>query len=236
MTPKDLLEDILERTRKVKQTGGNPLVVLDLDGTLFDNGPRTWQLVAEALEEGGFETERKQLNDMSNRFLPYLVTDFLTQAGILGEEMVEQVKKYWFERFFTDRYQEYDVPLEGSVAFVKELYEAGATMVYLTGRDVPGMLSGCADSLRANGFPVGLIRTMMILKPDFKTADLSFKTEAASFISQTGTVVAAFDNEPGNCNLFLKSWPDALSVFLNTTCAPNPPPLLDGVVTIERFE
>jgi hypothetical protein len=236
MTPKELLEDILRRARTVKEAGGNPLVVLDLDGTLFDNGPRTWKLVAEALEEGGFEAERKKLNATSNRFLPYLVADFLKQAGLHGDDLVDQVKKYWFSRFFTDRYQEYDVPLEGSVAFVKALYEAGVTMVYLTGRDVPGMLSGCTESLRANGFPVGLIRTMMILKPDFETEDLVFKKEAASFISQTGTVVAAFDNEPGNCNLFLNSWPDALSVFLDTTCGPNPPALLDGVLSIERFE
>ena len=235
MKPKDLLEDVLNRARAVKEAGGNPQVVLDLDGTLFDNGPRTWKLVAEALEEGGFKEEREKLSAISNRFLPYLVTDFLSQAGIEGDEIVEHVKKYWFDRFFTDRYQQHDVPLEGSVAFVKELYEAGATMVYLTGRDVPGMLSGCAESLRASGFPVGLIRTMMILKPDFETADLVFKTEAASFISETGTVVAAFDNEPGNCNLFRESWPDALSVFLDTTCAPNPPALLDGVVTLKRF-
>ena len=60
------------------------------------------------------------------------------------------------------------------------------------------------------GFPVGLVRTMMVLKPDFETKDLAFKTEAADFISQTGTVVAGFDNEPGNCNLFLDKWPEAL--------------------------
>lgn len=236
MEPKKLLNEILLRTREVKQSGGHPLVVLDLDGTLFDNGPRTWQLVAEALEEGGYEAERQRLNELSNRFLPYLVADFLAQAQISNEDTVEYVKKFWFERFFTDRYQEYDVPLEGSVSFVKELYAAGATMVYLTGRDVPGMLTGCAQSLRANGYPVGLMRTMMILKPDFETKDLVFKKEAAEFISQSGTVVAAFDNEPGNCNLFLDAWPKAFSVFIDSTCAPNPPPLAQGVHTIERFE
>ena len=146
------------------------------------------------------------------------------------------VKEYWFNRFFTDKYQEYDLPMEGSVAFVNTLYKAGATIAYLTGRDVPGMLVGCADSLRANGYPVGLIRTMMILKPDFETKDLDFKKEAGQFLSQSGTVVAALDNEPGNCNLFLDIWPDSLSVFVDTTCAPNPPALNEGVLTIDRFE
>ena len=235
MEPKQLLEKILERVHSVKQTGDNPLVVLDLDGTLFDNGPRTWRLVAEALEEGGYTEARERLNGVSDRMLPYLVTDFLAEAGITDESTVASVTKYWFERFFTDEYQKLDLPLEGSIDFVKALYEAGATMVYLTGRDVPGMLVGCTDALRAGGYPVGLERTMMILKPDFETKDLVFKTEAADFISKTGTVVAAFDNEPGNCNLFLEKWPNAYSVLLDTTCAPNPPELNSEVLTIKNF-
>ncbi len=235
MEPKQLLEKILERIESVKESGGNPQVVLDLDGTLFDNGPRTWCLVAEALEQGGYTDAREKLNGVSNRMLPYLVTDFLAQAGVEDKAIIESVTKYWFERFFTDEYQKLDLPLEGSVEFVNALYDAGATLVYLTGRDVPGMLVGCADALRAGGYPVGLARTMMVLKPDFETKDLAFKTEAADFISQTGTVVAAFDNEPGNCNLFLEKWPDAYSVFLDTTCAPNPPELNSAALTIKNF-
>ena len=235
MEPKQLLAKILERIESVKEVGGNPQVVLDLDGTLFDNGPRTWTLVAEALEKGGYTEARESLNGVSDRMLPYLVTDFLAKAGIEDEAIVEFVKQYWFERFFTDEYQKLDLPLEGSVDFVKTLYDAGATMVYLTGRDVPGMLVGCSDALRTGGYPVGLVRTMMVLKPDFETKDLVFKTEAADFISKAGTVVAAFDNEPGNCNLFLDKWPDAYSVFLDTTCAPNPPELSSGIHTIKNF-
>ena len=235
MEPKQLLAKILERIESVKASGGNPQVVLDLDGTLFDNGPRTWCLAAEALEQGGYKEARERLNTVSNRMLPYLVTDFLAQAGITDEAIVESVTKYWFERFFTDEYQKLDLPLEGSVDFVKAVYDAGATMVYLTGRDVPGMLVGCTDSLRTNGYPVGLVRTMMVLKPDFETKDLAFKTEAADFISRTGTVVASFDNEPGNCNLFADKCPDAFNVFLDTTCAPNPPVLSNTVHTIKNF-
>ena len=236
MEPAALLEDLLGRVRAVRAGGELPQVIFDLDGTLFDNGPRTWRLVAEALDAGGHQEARERLNSVSDRMLPYLVTDFLQKADIVGDEVVEEVKAYWFERFFSDEYQHYDYPMEGSVQFVQRLYEAGATIVYLTGRDVPGMLVGCADALRASGYPVGLTRTMMMLKPDSKTKDLAFKQEACGFLSETGTVVAAFDNEPGNCNLFLKSWPDACSVFLATTHAPNPPALESGVVQISQFE
>ena len=182
-------------------------MVFDLDGTLFDNGPRTWKLVTEALEEGGYTEERQRLSDVSNRMLPYLVSDFLNGAGITDESIIKYATDYWFKGFFTDAYQKLDVPLEGSVDFANKIYNAGATLVYLTGRDVPGMLVGCTYSLRSGGFTVVFVRTMMVLKPDFETKDLAFKTEAADFISQTGTVVAGFDNEPGNCNLFLDKWP-----------------------------
>ena len=108
-------------------------------------------------------------------------------------------------------------------------------MVYLTGRDVPGMLVGCAASLRAHGFPVGLNRTILLMKPDFETRDLEYKREATQFLSSTGKTVAAFDNEPGNCNLFADVWSEGRSVFVKTTWAPNPPPLHDAVITVDGF-
>ena len=235
MNSKALLEEILADIAACLEKGQNPQVIFDLDGTLFDNGPRTWNLVAECLETEGLNVEREKLNQASQYRLPYLVTDLLSSVGIDNSDVVEKVNKYWFDRFFTDEWQARDEALEGAREFVDAVYASGATVVYLTGRDVPGMLAGCAASLRACGFPVGLTRTILLMKPDFETPDLDYKREATKFLHVTGTTVAAFDNEPGNCNLFAETWPEGRSVFVKTTWAPNPPPLRDDVLTVDGF-
>ena len=235
MNPKALLEAILAEVATALDAGQNPQVIFDLDGTLYDNGPRTWNLVAACLEQEGLSDEREKLDQASKYRLPYLVTDLLSRVGIDDAGVVEKVKKFWFDRFFTDEWQSRDEPLEGARDFVQSVYDAGATVVYLTGRDVPGMLVGCAASLRAHGFPVGLIRTILLMKPDFETRDIEYKREATQFLSSTGKTVAAFDNEPANCNLFADVWSEGRSVFVKTTWAPNPPPLHDAVITVDGF-
>ena len=128
------------------------------------------------------------------------------EMGLEDEELIKAASKYWFERFFTDAYQAHDIPMVGAPKFVNELYSEGATVVYLSGRDSPGMLVGCAASLREHGFPVGLTNTAIVLKPDFETPDPVFKEEACRFMAEMGEVVATIDNEPGNVNLFQRQF------------------------------
>ena len=142
---------------------------------------------------------------------------------------------YWFDRFFTDHYQHYDTTLEGAVPYVKELYAAGAYIVYLTGRDAPGMLVGCCESLRRHGFPMGVVRTQLIMKPDFDIPDPVFKEEACGFIDTLGHVVGSFDNEPGNCNIFQDKWPKACNVFMDTQRASMEERPVPEVHTITDF-
>ena len=65
--------------------------------------------------------------------------------NLATDDRLENIMPYWFDRFFTDHYQHYDTTLEGVVPYVKELYAAGAYIVYLTGRDAPGMLVGAVN-------------------------------------------------------------------------------------------
>ncbi|MCP4502952.1 MAG: haloacid dehalogenase-like hydrolase [Deltaproteobacteria bacterium] len=230
-----LLDSVLSPTLAALEKGERPVVVFDLDATLFDNGPRTWQILLELSEHQDLPELRKAVDKMPRTCLPYLLKDTLSNIGFGDEDFGKIAFKFWFERFFTDDYQRYDEPLPGAVHFAKELYEKGAHLVYLTGRDSPGMLAGCASSLRQQGFPVGQVRTNMILKPDFETADLDFKADAVHFISGLGKMVAAFDNEPGNCNLFKKSWPSAVVGFIQTQSAPGAPKLDENIVLFNDF-
>lgn len=230
-----LLSQLLDRVHRCVAEQRTPVVVFDLDHTLFDNAPRTWQILTEFAERCGHAALRQSLDRLPHLGLPYLLGETLSRCGIHDETIHRDAFVFWRERFFTDAYQRYDVPLTGSVRFVQQLYAAGAQVTYLSGRDAPGMLVGCTEALRQHGFPVGLVRTCIVLKHDFDTPDLDFKADAVDYINTQGLVIASFDNEPGNCNLFQESWPSAANVYVRTAHAPNPPKLIDGIISISDF-
>lgn len=74
------------------------------------------------------------------------------------------------------------------------------------------------------------------MKPAFEEGDTDFKARLLEPLAELGHVVASFDNEPVNCNLFLKRWPEAASVLLDTLCAPGSPPIDPGVESIRTFD
>lgn len=211
------------------------MIVFDLDGTLFDNGPRTWQILVDFAEAEGHEPLRRALDGMPRRNLPYLLRETLFRLGFHDSALVERAGAFWRQRFFTDDFQRFDEPIPGAVRYAKELFAAGATLVYLSGRDAPNMLVGCAAALRQHGFPVGIPRTAIVLKHAFEDSDLEFKRDALEFMEHLGTVAGTFDNEPANCNLFAARWPDAVHFFIETAHAPDPPPLHPAVGRLADF-
>ncbi|MDX9723179.1 MAG: haloacid dehalogenase-like hydrolase, partial [Myxococcota bacterium] len=139
------------------------------------------------------------------------------------------------KRFFTDTYQRFDFPLPGAKRFVEAVHRAGATVCYLTGRDVGRMLVGTTESLRQYGFPVGIVGTMTIVKTDFKLDDAAFKHETVDYLQRLGSVVAVFENEPENANMFLGEFPYAESFLLNTHHRPDAPALHERIHVIQDF-
>ena len=62
----------------------------------------------------------------------------------------------------------------------------------------------------------------------------------AAYLKETGDHTfldeqVPFDNEPGNCNLFLQRWPDAVVGLLDTHCAPGAPALDARCPVIKDF-
>jgi hypothetical protein len=155
----------------------------------------------------------------------YLVTDSLRQIGVDHPELAERAETYWKERFFSDAYLKHDIAIEGSVELARACYEAGANLVYFTGRDLPFMGIGSFQSIRDLGYPIGVVGTELVCKPDAKIPDELFKRTEGPKLKRVGHVVAAFDNEPANCNAFLEMNPDAEVVFVDTQHLPGAPPL-----------
>jgi hypothetical protein len=233
-----LLRSIVGRVRTdASARGPAPVVVFDLDGTLMDNRPRTAAILREFAQTIGDEDA-----EVAQRFracapdaLAYLLTDSLAGMGITKSDLVARVETFWRDRFFGDEHLKHDVAIDGAVEFTKACYEAGAIVVYMTGRDLPLMGIGSFRSLRDLGFPIGLPGTELVLKPDANMPDEAFKRLEAPKLARVGTIVAVFDNEPANCNTLLEMNPGCHSVLLDTQHLPGAPPLDARVQVIANF-
>ena len=235
---RDFLQDLVERSRHDAASGAPPpVLVFDLDGTLMDNRPRSAAILREigALWSSRHPDAAERLRGASPDSLAYLLKDSLRLLGVTAHELVAEAEEYWKSRFFKDEHLVHDVAIEGAVDFARDVYGRGATLVYLTGRDLPHMGLGTFRSLRDLGFPIGVAGTEVILKPNAEMPDEAFKRGVAPALRRIGKVIAAFDNEPGNCNVFLEAYPACASVLVDTQHMPGAPALASGVHVIASF-
>lgn len=233
------LVKILSDVRGAYNKQERPVVIFDLDGTLFDNRPRTLTILREYAEEQLASVRPDAaavIRKMTPQQVRYQLTETLVGAGVTENAVVNNAAVFWSERFFKDEYLKYDKPVAGVVAYVRTLYSNGARVVYLTGRDAPRQLIGTVRALRDNGFPIGIQGTELIMKPTSKTQDAIFKQQVTNYLRHYGKVIATFDNEPANANVFRRAFPSATVVVFDAPHSPNPPPLLPKVDKVASFE
>ena len=231
-----LLHSIVTRCRPEKG-GPTPVVVFDLDGTLMDNRPRTSTILREfaATLPPADHDAQARLAGAAPDSLAYLLTDSLARLGVTRTDVIARAEAFWKERFFADEHLRHDVEVAGSVAFARACYEAGAVLVYMTGRDLPLMGLGTFKSLRDLGYPIAVPGTELVLKPDANIPDEAYKRLEGPKLSRVGKIVAVFDNEPANCNTLLEMHPECTSVLLDTQHLPGAPPLHPDVKVIADF-
>jgi hypothetical protein len=234
---RELLDRILSRCVHSPGRTAPPVVVFDLDGTLMDNRPRTCAILRDLAPRWREKAPAAaaRLETVEPDQLAYLLTDSLMALGIRSTELVAEAEVFWRGRFFTDDDIRHDVEVPGAVAFARDCYDAGANLVYLTGRDLPLMGIGTFRSLRDLGFPIGVAGTELVLKPDAAMPDEAFKRLAGPTLARLGQVVAIFDNEPANCNVLLSQNAEADSVLLDTQHLPGAPALDPKVSVIKDF-
>jgi hypothetical protein len=237
MMTKRQVSALFDKVSATRAAGRDPIVVLDLDGTLYNNQHRTLRILQEFAHAHGAENPGlvAAVDSLSPDQVRYAMTDTLGAAGLAEPEVLAAARQYWLDRFFTDAYLGYDLPTPGAVAFVHLIHKAGGVPAYLTGRDAPNMLIGTVRALQRDGFPVGTVGTRIILKEDFPTPDYEYKARVIKSLRRMGDVVGAFDNEPGLCNLFQEAYPEASVFWLDAPHAPDPPLLDDRVEVIADF-
>ena len=213
------------------------MVVFDLDGTLYDNRPRSLQILFEYGEEvrDEYPDVAEALTKLDTDRIRYLLSDTLRDCGLSQVDVVRDITHYWRERFFTDEYCSYDVPTEGAADYVRACYDAGGNIVYLTGRDVPGMLIGTVSSLRDDGFPLGIAGVELVLKPDATLPDEAFKRSALPTLERLGRIVGFFDNEPANCNTARTLFPEAEVALIDSQKVPGAPDLVADIELVSDF-
>lgn len=215
-----------------------PIVVFDLDSTLFSTAARNFRILAEFVETHGrgdarlssiFATLREQ--DMG-----WNVRDDLQRRGFDDEVLLRRLRGFWASRFFSDRYLLYDRPVPGAVEYVHACHDRGALVYYLTGRHVGGMEVGTVRALTQHGFPFWRGRCVLHLKPSSEMGDRAFKDDALADVrSYRGEVVATFENEPGNANMFARGFPRALHFLMLTIHSPDAEPPAPELVACKDF-
>lgn len=224
--------------------GERPTVVLDLDDTLFrSNQTRSWSIMQAWLAERPdlHWDIRRTLSTMKPESLAYGLRDTFAKAGGLDLSRPEvaaalkDLEAYWQPRFFSNEWVLIDPVHHGALAFAKLLYDLGANIAYVTGRDEPRMGIGTRTAIANSGLPPLSSRVKLFLKPNKDVDDAEFKHSVCATLSAWGRVVATFDNAPANCVVFAKAFRHALNVFVDTVYPNHPVEVVDGLYRIFDF-
>ncbi len=240
-----ILSGVMAVTKQLVRQGRKPVVVFDLDHTIYEAGSRHKAIMLEFARQNRVRYSR--MEQKVSRWIPdetpYEISGTFDSLGIKEPSERERAKRFWVDRFFSNDYVAHDKPIAGALAYVNRIKKAGAVIVYLTSRTDELMRPGSIESLRTWGYPAPPEHAILMMKPRaFKKSEdyrrgVNFKgTETIrQSIAAHGEVVALFDNEPDNVNSMARIFPDALTVFLDTKHSTKPIEVETGIPWIQNF-
>ena len=211
------LNEILKLSQVNAAQNKRTLAVFDLDSTLFNVSTRTQKILEQF-------AELHQLDELKK--IEILHTDWGIKEAVLRQgynleehaDLLNELRDFWHQRFFSNEYLQYDVPYAGAIEFVLEMAATGAQIFYLTGRDQVRMGQGSKDVLLKWGFPCE--GEQLILKPVKTMNDELFKRDwFLRFDRKLFDKIYFFENEPVIINAVLEHVPDVEVIFLDTTHA-----------------
>jgi hypothetical protein len=221
------LRKILEKVKETsaqKSQDKKSLVVFDLDSTLFDVSPRIQRILQDFGNNPEYQTRFPDgcriLQNIETQRSDWGFKDALIRAGLDGHhpDFYQALKESWKKTFFSNEYLKYDVPYNGALEFVQALYEAGADIVYLTGRDVARMGVGTDQILLHWKFPLDQKRALSCLKPQKEMDDAKFKSDFfAKIPANTYSNIWLFENEPVNIHLVRNDHTHVEIIYFDST-------------------
>jgi len=219
------LHDVFSALRSAAENGEQPCCVFDLDSTLLNSRQRSFRILQRFVSVQGqrFPGLAERVAEIREDELGYSVFAPLEGSSFLTPLLRRDLKRFWGKRFFTSRWCADDRPISGAVDYVRACHVAGARILYVTARDTPQMEEGTRICLSREGFPAFEDpRVELQMKPSEGGQDENFKAVAIAALQRRDLkVVATFENEPGNANLFAKGFPGALHFLLETVHSPK---------------
>jgi len=222
MTRPSILNEIIALAKKQKGLDQPLVAIFDLDSTLFDVSHRIAKIfhafAAVPEMQAQYPKECEFLGHMQPHPGDYGVKKTLERAGFVwpSREFAEVLIEYWKNQFFANPFLDFDIPYKGAREYVRDLYNSGAEIRYLSGRDIPRMKEGSIKSLRTHGFPLETDHANLALKPNSDMTDYDFKRDFFLKMDRSSPEVWFFENEPANIHLVVKTTPHIKVVFVDT--------------------
>ncbi len=227
MSPNQILAKILA---EVKTVGiGNCAAVFDLDSTLFCVSPRSQAILRDLAADPRFQSRFPAASRIlaSARILPteYGIKQALFRTGLSpSQDLVETVRSYWRQYFFSNSHMHHDLMYPGAHEFVTRVHEGGADVYYLTGRNETLMRDGTMVNLKTWNFP-DLPFERVMMKPNDQDSDENFKEQKLKDLSARYKRIWFFENEPVIIHQVRRELPDLRIVFIDSAHSgkANPP-------------
>lgn len=235
------IETTFRRVKEARRRGTRPVAVLDVDSSLYDTGPRTRAIVDDWIADGKAPARvRRALERFPHDRRTFSLSDLFEAAGLdEGEAETRRafldLTEYWRPRFFSNHYLKNDVPYPGAAAFAHRLKELGAELVYLTGRDRPGMEAGSLENFERDGFPPPGDRVSLWMKPSREGDDHEYKMRHVEPLRALGDIAVSLENEPRNFVGFFRAFPDAVHLFMDSVASPAPAEPIRGGYRLRHF-
>jgi hypothetical protein len=207
----------------VKVAHEKPLVIFDLDSTLYNVSHRTQKIIENFSKEpdiaSRFPDEVARLTEIRISHRDWGMKEAFLRASFQAPEaFAKSIRDYWNQHFFSSSLLHEDKPYTGAVEYVNGLHRAGAEVWYLTGRDARNMREGTIRSLAQWNFPVANLDERLIMKP-FKGSheDEDFKDIQIRDLKAKAPKVWFFENEPVIIHKVRATSPDVQIVWVDTT-------------------
>lgn len=232
---------VLTAVESAVRASPKPVVLVDLDHTVYRNAPRTRAILRDLLPQLKSQIPAEAsalLADLEEPRMGFSLRDTFRMNGLMPEEdrwtqTLLILRKIWWPIFFSDAFLHHDLPYPEAPEFCQRLARAGARLIYLSARNGATMLKGTEANLVRDGFPLRDRSDIWLKHAD--VSDGLHKTGSVKRAQGLGAVVASFENEPANTVGLWRALPEALHVFLDTVCSEEPAVPLRGLFKISGF-
>lgn len=225
LSAEELFSAIFKRIEQVKAQGRQPVVMVDLDETLYDFRPRNRAVYLTWAEENAKNVHFARVLSSSPLLLsqrsPFDMAKILDSSGVsYDQEEIEALISYWQTYSQSNNWVHLDQPFPHSVEMLNALYSAGTKIIYMTSR-FENMREGTEGNLVRDGFPLKEQGCPLIMRVSPRSQQVAWqlKVNALQRVMLEDPqveLVATIDNEPGTAVALRAQFSRAYHVFMHS--------------------